>query len=105
MITVLTIITYITDIYTISLGTSRDMLIKKKETGQRSDKISLESGDLYYMSEEMNKHYKHCIPKRKNIKDTTISLVFFCTASDDETLHPPICDCWNCEEERVENSS
>jgi hypothetical protein len=94
-----------TDVYTVSLGTSRDMLIKKNERGQRSDKILLESGDLYYMSEEMNKHYKHSIPKRKNVKDTRISIVFFCNTSEDETLHPPICDCWNCEEERKENNS
>lgn len=93
---------YDKDVYTISLGSSRDLLIKKDGPGQRAERTTLESGDLYYMSEELNKDYKHSIPKRKNIKGSRISLVFFCITDND--CHPPVCDCWNCEEERKEIS-
>jgi len=91
---------YDADVYTISLGSKRELLIKKDGKGEKAEKISLESGDLYYMSEELNKCYKHSIPKRKKIKGPRISLVFFCKT--DKTLHEPICDCWNCEQEKRE---
>lgn len=93
---------YNCDVYTLSLGSSRDLLIKRDGAGQRAERFSLDSGDLYYMSEKLNEDYKHSIPKRKNIKGPRISLVFFCHT--DKDFHPPVCDCWNCQEERKEIS-
>lgn len=68
--------TYSAHIFTVSLGTTRDILIKANGPG-RADKITLESGDLYFMSHQMQADYQHMIPKRKNVSGGRISLVFF----------------------------
>jgi alkylated DNA repair dioxygenase AlkB len=71
---------YGTDVYTISLGATRDLLIKP-DNGDKTIKYSLRSGDLYYMSKAINSTHRHSIPKRKNVNGTRISIVFF-TVSD-----------------------
>lgn len=68
---------YGTDVYTISLGETRDLLIKSDAKGSRAMKITLESGDLYYMPKELHVDHKHSVPKRKNATGTRISVVFF----------------------------
>lgn len=65
------------DVWTLSLGDTRDFLVKKDVIGAKADKWTLESGDLYFMDKTLHKHYKHSIPVRKNKKHARISLVFF----------------------------
>lgn len=91
---------YETDVYTISLGSSRDFLIKKDEKGTKAIKYTLNPGDLYFMEKELNIDHKHSIPKRKNAEGMRISVVFFCKTS--ETFHYPNCDCSLCKEIRFE---
>lgn len=69
---------YGTDVYTISLGASRDLLIKPDHLGQ-TIKITLNSGDLYYMPKSLHIGHKHSIPKRTGVFKPRISIVFFTT--------------------------
>ena len=68
---------YGTDVYTISFGETRDILIKPNASGTKSVKITLKSGDMYYMAKELHDTHKHSVPKRKNVGKTRISMVFF----------------------------
>ena len=65
------------NIFTLSLGETRDFLTKPDEKGTKSTKYKLESGDLYFMHNDIHANHKHSIPKRKNIKNPRISIVFF----------------------------
>jgi alkylated DNA repair dioxygenase AlkB len=65
------------DVYTISLGATRDLLLKPDEKGKETEKYTLKSGDMYYMANELHKTHRHSIPKRKNMNQTRISVVFF----------------------------
>ena len=67
---------YNCDVFTISLGQTRDLLIKYNGPG-KAEKFTLNSGDLYYMSNEMQLTHKHSIPIRKNVIGDRISIVFF----------------------------
>jgi alkylated DNA repair dioxygenase AlkB len=69
---------YGTDVYTISLGATRDLLVKPDGKGE-TKKITLKSGDLYYMAEKLHADHKHSIPKRAGIHLPRISVVFFAT--------------------------
>lgn len=71
-------------VYTLSLGCSRDFLLKKNGKGNKSEKIKLNEGDLYFMSSELQKTHKHSIPKRKKVNEERISVVFFTTPIVDE---------------------
>lgn len=66
---------YGTNVYTLSLGSSRDLLVKKD--GEKAIKYTLNNGDLYYMALELQKEHKHSIPKRLKVDSTRISIVFF----------------------------
>lgn len=79
--------TYGTDVYTLSLGSTRDILIKENGIGTRADKITLESGDLYYMPNALQSTHKHSIPKRKSVGNSRISIVFFTTPTLKTTIH------------------
>lgn len=57
---------YGTDVYTLSLGDTRDFLVKPDGTGTKATKYTLNSGDLYFMPESLHKTHRHSIPKRKN---------------------------------------
>ncbi len=65
------------DVYTLSLGASRRFLLKPDGKGTVSTRVSLESGDLYYMAEALHQNHKHAIPKNKTVHDSRISVVFF----------------------------
>ena len=54
---------YNCDVYTISLGTSRDLLIKRGGVEQQSEKITLNSGDLYYLSKRSELYYSTCLDR------------------------------------------
>lgn len=67
---------YNTDVFTISIGESRDLLLKPDDKTKTST-IKLDSGDLYFMSQLFQTKNKHSIPKRKKITGKRISVVFF----------------------------
>ena len=71
---------YGANVYTISLGGTRDLLIKQNGRGTRAEKFTLKSGDLYFMSNKMQSIHKHSIPKRKKVNSERISVVFFTTS-------------------------
>lgn len=66
---------YGSDVYTLSLGDRRDLLVKP-DNGV-STKYNLESGDLYFMAEGLHDNHKHSIPVRKGRTNPRISVVFF----------------------------
>lgn len=68
---------YNCDVYTISLGEHRNLLIKKDERGAKSEKLELNSGDLYILPKILNDTHVHSVPKTKKTKDVRISVVFF----------------------------
>lgn len=68
---------YGTDVYTVSLGDTRDLLVKPDEKGTRAETIKLEHGDLYYMAQALHRTHRHSIPARKGRQGTRISVVFF----------------------------
>lgn len=72
---------YGTDVYTLSLGDKRDLLVKSDQGGA-SDKYILESGDLYFMAVKLHDGHRHSIPVRKGRKDPRISVVFFTTPAN-----------------------
>jgi alkylated DNA repair dioxygenase AlkB len=65
------------DVFTISLGSTRDLLIKRDGKNTKATKITLNSGDLYFMDERLHLNHKHSIPKRTRVLGSRISVVFF----------------------------
>jgi len=65
------------DVWTLSLGSTRDFLVKKDGTGTRADSWTLKSGDMYFMSKNLHKDHRHSIPVRKGRPGSRISIVFF----------------------------
>lgn len=65
------------DTYTLSLGGTRDFLMKSNQPGTKADKYTLRSGDLYFMSKSIHLTHKHSVPKRKNQIEQRISILFF----------------------------
>lgn len=68
--------TYGTDVYTLSLGDTRDFMLKKDGPG-RATSYTLRSGDLYLMKKDLHRDHRHSIPVRKGRKNGRISVVFF----------------------------
>ena len=66
---------YGSDVLTLSLGGTRDCLVKKLEGG-KSDKYTLENGDFFYFNTRFNELHKHSIPKRSEAGER-ISVVAF----------------------------
>jgi len=62
-------------IASLSLGSSRVFQLKHKATGERRN-ILLESGSLLIMSGELQKNWKHQIPKKSKIFEPRINLTF-----------------------------
>ena len=51
-------------IYSFSYGQEREFQIKTKSKSDYLHKITMKDGSLIIMGGEMQKHYKHCVPKR-----------------------------------------
>lgn len=65
------------DIFTLSLGESRQCVFEHDLTREKIV-YDLHSGDLLYFTEILNAQYKHSIPKTTKKLNERISLVFFC---------------------------
>jgi alkylated DNA repair dioxygenase AlkB len=63
--------------YTISLGSTRDFLLKSNNSGTKAVKYTLKSGDLYIMDKQVHTEFKHSIPKRKSVTTPRISILLF----------------------------
>jgi len=60
----------------LSLGTTRDMLIRRKGKGTRAMRITLEPGSLMVMSHAAQFTHEHGIPKTSRIVGARISCAF-----------------------------
>jgi alkylated DNA repair dioxygenase AlkB len=62
-------------IVSMSLGGSRTMKFRNKQTKEAITEMELHNGLVIVMSEEMQNHVEHCIPKQKNV-EARINLTF-----------------------------
>lgn len=63
------------DIASLTLGASRDFLIRHKQTKARYT-IALTSGDLLIMHWPMQQEWQHSLPKRKAVSDCRLNYTF-----------------------------
>lgn len=63
------------DIASVTLGASRDFLLRHKQTKQKIS-LSLHSGDLLIMHWPMQAYWQHCLPKRLGVKQTRVNYTF-----------------------------
>jgi len=59
----------------ISLGSSRDFVLKRNSDGKRLV-FENRAGDLYMMQGTIHKLWKHGVPKRMKVKERRISATF-----------------------------
>jgi alkylated DNA repair dioxygenase AlkB len=64
------------DLFTVSIGATRDFYFKHNITGKRHH-FKLEDGDVISFKQQVNHNYKHSIPIRKRVKEGRISILFF----------------------------
>ena len=69
----------------LSLGATRRMTIRAKETPRRALHVDLVAGSLLVMSYETQRYYTHGIPKTKELVGPRISLAFRVRSSRDAT--------------------
>jgi len=63
------------DIASVTLGATRDFLIRHKTTGHKIN-ISLKSGDLLLMQWPMQREWEHSLPKRMKVKEPRVNFTF-----------------------------
>jgi alkylated DNA repair dioxygenase AlkB len=63
-------------VVTISLGATRDILLKRKDKTGKTIKVPLHSGDLCFMSGRTQELWMHSIPKRTGLLNGRIALTF-----------------------------
>ncbi len=65
-------------VYSVSLGATRDFLIRPVSGAKRTDtiKVSLRSGDLLIMYPGMQQHWKHSVPPRPRSKSVRWNLTY-----------------------------
>lgn len=65
-------------IASVSLGHTRRFLVKSKDKEKESGVVeySLTPGSLVVMGGDMQKHWKHSVPKELRVKETRINLTF-----------------------------
>lgn len=62
-------------IASISLGASRDFMLRRKED-KFTVKLPLNSGDLLLMQPKMQETWQHAVPKRARVTDSRVNLTF-----------------------------
>ncbi len=60
----------------LSLGSTRQMLLRTKERPRRTFAIDLDPGSLFVMSGASQEHWEHTIPKTSHPADARISIAF-----------------------------
>lgn len=63
-------------IASLSLGGSRDFLMKHKDDGKRKEKFPLESGDMLVMQGTTQSKWLHSIPKRTSSVQPRVNITF-----------------------------
>ena len=63
------------DIASISIGASRDFVIRHKAS-QQQYRIPLHSGDLLIMHSPMQDEWEHCVPKRLKVLEPRVNFTF-----------------------------
>jgi alkylated DNA repair dioxygenase AlkB len=63
-------------IVSISLGATRDFVLKKKETPGVTTTIALAPGSMLTMEGKTQQYYQHCVPERKGCKEGRINITF-----------------------------
>ena len=62
-------------IASVSLGATRDFQVRRT-SDKKTWTFPLANGDLAIMHSDCQENYKHCVPKRKKVKDPRINLTF-----------------------------
>jgi alkylated DNA repair dioxygenase AlkB len=60
----------------LSLGATREMIIREKTGGRRLLRVDMEAGSILVMSWETQLHYDHGIPKQREVCGPRISVAF-----------------------------
>ena len=63
-------------IASLSLGANRDFQLHRKTDTKQKVTISIQNGSLLVMGGSLQHHWKHALPKRKNIQKPRINLTF-----------------------------
>lgn len=63
-------------IASVSFGAERDMQFRRKDGDKAIKTVSLRPGSLLLMHPPLQKHWKHCIPKRKGVRTGRFNLTF-----------------------------
>jgi len=63
-------------IASVSFGAARDFLLRKNIDKSRRHSFLLDSGDILMMMGSIQKHWMHCVPKRKRITESRVNLTF-----------------------------
>lgn len=63
-------------IASISLGATRDFVLRHRTETERVQTISLAHGSLLVMQGDTQKHWRHCVPRRKRVHAPRINLTF-----------------------------
>lgn len=62
-------------IVSVSLGATRDFLLKHKEN-KETTKVALKSGSVLVMAGDTQRNYKHSVPKRAGVTEPRLNLTF-----------------------------
>jgi alkylated DNA repair dioxygenase AlkB len=74
-------------IASISLGAERDLLLRRRDSHNKSKCISLNHGSLLIMAGDTQSNWQHALPRRKNVVDARINLTFRYIRTDSAASH------------------
>jgi len=63
-------------IASVSLGATRDFVLRHRTRPELVQSISLAHGSLLVMEGETQMHWRHCVPRRKRVSTPRINLTF-----------------------------
>jgi alkylated DNA repair dioxygenase AlkB len=63
-------------IASLSLGASRDLILRRKDDNRRKITVSLAHGSLLKMSGELQRYWQHSLPRRRGVLSPRINLTF-----------------------------